>query len=41
LEKHVSSPQKHKDDVQKDFEKVEGQVESYLMFITTGEAKLS
>jgi hypothetical protein len=31
---------KHKDDVQKDFEKVEGQVEYCLMFIATGETKL-
>jgi hypothetical protein len=31
LEEHVSSLHKHKDDAQKDFEKVEGQIEYYFI----------
>jgi DNA anti-recombination protein RmuC len=41
LEKHVSSLHKHKDDIQKDFEKVEGQAKYCLMFIAIGDVKLS
>ncbi len=41
MEKHVSSLHKHKDDVQKDFERVEGQAKYRLMFIATRDAKLS
>jgi hypothetical protein len=41
LEEHVSSLQKHKVDLQNNFEKVEGQIEYRFMFIATREAKLS
>jgi hypothetical protein len=41
LEYHVSSFQKLKDEAQKDFKKVKRQVESCLMLVAVGEAKLS
>jgi hypothetical protein len=40
LEDYISSFQKLKDEAQKAFKKVEGQVEYCVMFIATREAKL-
>jgi hypothetical protein len=40
LEDHVSSFQKLKDDAQKEFEKVKGQVEYNFMFIASKEGKV-
>ncbi len=41
LEEIVSSLQKVKEEAQKEFEKVDGQVEYHLMLISFGQAKLA
>jgi len=40
LEVVVDSLKKEKDEVDKEFTKIEGQVEDYIMFVTTGEEEL-